>query len=70
MVIRDLAGAGARVLEPLGAALARVRTLGDLLDWGRSQAPRVTVEHVVTQDEFTHDALVPHGRWWLAFDVT
>ena len=70
-MIRDLAGAGAPVLEPLRAALARVRTLGHLLDWGRSQVPRVTVEHVVTQDEFTHDVLLPiEPPLWLAFDVT
>jgi len=47
------------------------RTLGDVLSWGRAQAPPRSVTEIVTQDEYTHDVLVeidaPH---YLVFDTT
>ena len=36
-------------------------TLDDVLDWCRSQSPRKDLAHVVVQDEFTHDVIVPIG---------
>jgi len=53
-----------RELEPL-------RTLGDLLDWARRHQPPVLSPQVVTQDEYTHDVLVPYGTSrYLDFDTT
>ena len=53
-----------RVLEPL-------RALEDLLDWSRQLAPPVPAPEVVTQDEYTHDVLIPYaGGRWLDFDTT
>jgi hypothetical protein len=46
------------VLESLQAA-ASLETLEELLRWARDRIPPVLVEQVVTQDEFTHDVLVP-----------
>jgi hypothetical protein len=53
-----------QVFEPLG-------TLGDLLEWGRGLTPPVVSPVVVTQDEYTHDVLIPYGAGrWLDFDTT
>ena len=53
-----------RLIEPL-------RTLGDLLDWARRLTPPVPSPAVVTQDEYTHDVLIPYaGGRWLDFDTT
>lgn len=69
--VRDLAGLEPDALAQLQSALAPVRTLGDLLDWARHRDPPVRVDDIVTQDEYTHDVLVPlDPPRWLAFDVT
>jgi len=53
------------------APIAALRSLGDLLDWGRTLSPPVTAPNVVTQDEYTHDVLVPwRANLVLAFDST
>ncbi len=53
-----------RLIEPL-------RKLGDLLDWSRRLTPPVPSPTVVTQDEYTHDVLIPYaGGRWLDFDTT
>jgi hypothetical protein len=52
------------------ASLAPVRTLADVLDWARSRHPPATIDQIVTQDEFTHDVVLPLGDRWIAFDVT
>lgn len=45
--------------------------LEQVLDWGRGQEPPLRVEDVVTQDEYTHDVLVPiPGGRYLVFDTT
>jgi hypothetical protein len=57
--------------EALRRSLAPLRTLGDLLEWGRRQLPPLPAPSVVTQDEYTHDVLLPHGPGrWLDFDTT
>jgi hypothetical protein len=68
--VRDLAGLDPRALETLRASLAPVRTLADVLDWARSRHPPATIDQIVTQDEFTHDVVLPLGDRWIAFDVT
>jgi hypothetical protein len=49
--------------------LPDLRTLGDVLDWARAQG--LGRPEVVTQDEYTHDVVLPwrDGRW-LVFDTT
>jgi hypothetical protein len=58
-------------LQQLRQVLEPLRTLGDLLEWGRGLIPPVASPIIVTQDEYTHDVLIPYsaGRW-LDFDTT
>lgn len=55
----------------LQGAVAGIHNLGDLLDWAGTLEPPVVSPEVITQDEYTHDVLVPipDGRL-LAFDTT
>lgn len=67
----DRAGAATAVLGAVREALAPMRNLGDVLAWSRTLDPPVTAPAVVTQDEYTHDVLVPwRAGLTLAFDVT
>lgn len=52
-------------------ALRELRTLGPVLEWLRVQEPPRIVRDIVTQDEYTHDVIVPWGdRLVLVFDAT
>jgi hypothetical protein len=53
------------------AALAHRVILADVLRWAREQMPPRTVSEIVTQDEYTHDIVLPfEGEYFLAFDAT
>jgi hypothetical protein len=59
------------VVARAGAAVAHRATLADVLAWGRAQSPPAAVLEVVTQDEYTHDVVMPFGgEHFLAFDAT
>ena len=59
------------VLARVQAALGAQRTLADVLRWGREQSPPRAVVEIVTQDEYTHDVVVPfEGGHFLVFDAT
>jgi hypothetical protein len=45
-------------------------TLADVLAVGRAQSPPANVSDIVTQDEFTHDVVMPFGQHFLSVDVT
>ena len=53
----------------LAVEVSGLRTLADVLAWGRAHPDKLTaktvIADVVLQDEFTHDAIVP-----LAGDLT
>jgi hypothetical protein len=67
----ELAATTPATLAALRSDLDAVRTLGDVLTWARTLAPPVPNPAVVTQDEYTHDVLVPWREGLvLAFDVT
>lgn len=67
----DLAGAAPAALAAIQGELESLHNLGDILSWARTLAPPVNAPTVVTQDEYTHDVLVPWGdALTLAFDVT
>lgn len=69
--VLDRAGAAPAVLAVLRRELAPLRNLGDVLTWARTLDPSVTAPAVVTQDEYTHDVLVPwRDDLTLDFDVT
>lgn len=46
------------------------QTLADVLRWCAQQSPRVQVTEIVTQDEYTHDVVLPFGAHFLSFDTT
>lgn len=53
------------------AALAHHVTLADVLRWAREQVPPRAVAEIITQDEYTHDVVLPfEGEYFLAFDAT
>lgn len=55
----------------LGALVADQTTLGDVLQWGLSQKPVIQPEEIVTQDEYTHDVVVPiRSPLYLVYDVS
>lgn len=62
------------VAETLRTVTDRLRgptTLERVLAWAAAERPARRIAPVVTQDEFTHDGLVPiEPPLWLAFDVT
>lgn len=59
------------LLERRGPELRQQRTLAEVLTWSRAQRPPHAVTEIVTQDEYTHDVIVPlDERHYLAFDTT
>ncbi len=55
----------------LQLAVADHATLERVLEWGRTHVPPRRVEEIITQDEFTHDVLVPlDNSQYLAYGVT
>jgi hypothetical protein len=60
-----------RDLARFRIALRELRTLGGVLEWLRLQEPPRIVQDIVTQDEYTHDVVVPWSeRLILVFDAT
>lgn len=67
----DYAGLDRAVRERLAHDVASHRTLADVLAWCRAQSPPLAVAEILTQDEYSHDVIVPAGeRLVLVFDVT
>ena len=74
MKIRNLANLSENKFAGLSEKLAKHKTLGQLLIWANAQAkkdflPQVVAE-VITQDEFTHDVIVPYKNLFLVYDTT
>ena len=58
-------------MDQLARDVAGHGTLHDVLEWGFAQKPPRRVEEIVTQDEYTHDVLVPlEAPLYLAYDVS
>ena len=56
--------------DALASAIADQTTLELALDWARTLTPPRGVESVLTQDEYTHDVVIPAGTRWLVYDTT
>ena len=56
--------------DTLARAIAGHTTLEQALEWARTRTPPRGVESVLTQDEYTHDVLIPYGTRWLAYDTS
>jgi hypothetical protein len=60
-----------RDLARFRIALRELRSLGGALGWMTAQDPPRLVADIVTQDEYTHDVIVPWSeRLVLVFDST
>jgi hypothetical protein len=60
-----------RELTRFRLALRNLRTLAPVIEWLRLQEPPRVVRDIVTQDEYTHDVIVPWSeRLVLVFDAT
>ena len=60
----------AEVVEQLAPA-ASARTLEDVVRYGLASSPPRRIEEVVTQDEYTHDVVIPFDdAHFLVFDAT
>ncbi|HEY8563433.1 MAG TPA: hypothetical protein VIL74_23845 [Pyrinomonadaceae bacterium] len=74
MKITDRAGLPEIEFDELARELAKQRTLGQALAWASGQPktdvlPQIVAE-VITQDEFTHDVLIPYKNVFLVYDTT
>lgn len=56
--------------DTLARAIAGQTTLERALDWARTLTPPRGVESVLTQDEYTHDVLIPYGNRYLVYDTS
>ena len=63
----DLDAASRAALE---RAIAEQTTLERALDWGRNHQPPLAVETILTQDEYSHDVLIPYAGRYLVYDTT
>lgn len=71
--LHNYAGLPTPEAEVLRARAAAQRTLAELLRWAAAQTPPVAITEIVTQDEYTHDVVVPLDRarsLFLAYDTT
>lgn len=66
----DYAGLDPAEHAALSRAIATHTTLERALDWARHLTPPLAVESVLTQDEYTHDVLIPYGTHWLVYDTS
>ena len=54
----------------LAEVVADQTSLERVLNWGREQRPPVDIESILTQDEYTHDVLLPFEGRYLVYDTT
>lgn len=74
MNIENLAKLPEDEFAELENELAKLKTLGQVLTWAQTKpkghlVPQIVLE-VITQDEFTHDVIVPYKDLFLVFDTT
>jgi hypothetical protein len=74
MKITNLADVPEEEFTNLAKELAKHKTLGQVLTWVNFQ-PREAflsqiVAEVITQDEFTHDVIIPYKKIFLVYDTT
>jgi hypothetical protein len=56
--------------DRLARAVAEQTTLERALTWGGTVRPPLAVESILTQDEYTHDVLIPYEGRYLVYDTT
>jgi hypothetical protein len=71
MVLTNRAGLPAAEHAALERALGAPTNLQQVVRWGLAHRPPLIVVDVVTQDEFTHDVVLPwRDALYLVFDTT
>ena len=69
--LENLAGLAADHWGLLSAELERQQTLEAVLAWARRFEPPRRIAEIVTQDEFTHDVVLPYENGgYLVYDTT
>jgi len=68
--VRAAEAVDAALIAQVEETFRECHTLADLLAWARRQSPRVHVTEIVTQDEYTHDIVLPYSTIYLSFDTT
>ena len=66
----DYAGLDPAERVTLASVVASHTTLERALDWARTLDRPLTVESVVTQDEYTHDVRIPYRSRYLVYDTS
>jgi hypothetical protein len=74
MKLENLAKLPKNEFAKLEIELAHLKTLGQILTWAGTKpkgdfVSQIVLE-VITQDEFTHDIIVPYRDLFLVFDTT
>ena len=54
----------------LADRVAGFRTVEHVLDWMQRTGQDLRRLDMVTQDEYSHDLIVPHGGLWLSFAMS
>ena len=71
IVVRGVPGISSEVVDLASSVFRQRPTLAGVLQWCRAERPPVLVKEIVTQDEYTHDVVIPFGpAAWLASDTT
>jgi hypothetical protein len=74
MKIVNLAEISPDEFAELENELAKHKTLGQFLNWASAKPKedfiKQIVAEVITQDEFTHDIIVPYKNLFLVYDTT
>lgn len=73
-MVTNLADLPENEFEDLASEIRRQDSLRDVLAWAATKPkdevhPRIVAE-VITQDEFTHDVIVPFRNFFLVYDST
>lgn len=74
MKITNLADLSENEFTKFETELAKHKTLGQVLAWAAAKPkdgflPPIVAE-VITQDEFTHDVVIPYKNLFLVYDTT
>jgi hypothetical protein len=67
--VRAAEAVGDDVLHNVEIEFGGCQTLADLMHWTAEQTPRAQIAQIVTQDEYTHDVILPYGPNYLSFDT-
>ncbi|HZS41836.1 MAG TPA: hypothetical protein VFF06_33635 [Polyangia bacterium] len=57
-------------LAELERVTARHASLEQVARWGAAHVPPLVIADVITQDEYTHDVVLPFRALWLVYDTT